>query len=394
MATITSKGVEKTTLFEYKTLLQTAYKEAIGGTISLIEQSPIGQQVGIDSITYSRIDDQIIESLQQLNIQAAQGVQLDNFAATFSLPVRSATNSLATVKVTGTPGTTITQGALAKTVNNDLFKCVQDIIIQSDSEATGQFIAVESGTVAILANTLTQIVTAIPGWDSINNAQDGTIGSTKASDTEYRKDYYARLGLYSRGTIEALTASVSTVSGVLEVKIYQNDTSENITLQNVVLLPHSIAVIVEGGDATAIANAIRLKKSAGVGTKAQDVSLQTEVVFPAPILPIYFFYVQFVVVAITVTIRQFLNVPNVETQIKNQILSYFDGTFDDTIPKIGIGDTLYKSRLYTPINSVRGFEVDGLTIEIAGSGDQESITPNLNQKLITTADAIGVNIVL
>jgi hypothetical protein len=70
-----------------------------------------------------------------------------------------------------------------------------------------------------------------------------------------------------------VNAAVSAVSGVVRVKPYENDTD---IVDDNGIVPHSIALVVEGGDATMIADAIRTKKGGGTGTFGTSTQIVTD----------------------------------------------------------------------------------------------------------------------
>lgn len=397
MATITDEGIESTSLATYKSNLETTFQNSLGNDLDLDAQTPQGQMIGILSVGFSQIDDSIVQLFQLLNIYNCAGQQIDGYGALFNVSREAATYSTVIATVTGVASTEIPAGSQAETTNGDLFEASANITIESGGTGSGEFQAVESGPIEIEANSLTQIITNVIGWETVNNADAGTEGENEEDDLVYLNRYFGEIYKNANGTVESVRAAVLAVDGVIACNVAENNTSENVTKQSVELLPHSIAVIVNGGDSQDIGDAIYDKKSDGCDTEGADTGLQTAVTVSTNdgnyTITIYYYPVEFVSVTISIVIEQYDAVADTITQIKDAIIAYFDGTFSSDDDGIGIGDILYQSRLYTPINSVNGFDVVSLDQEITGSGTPQTIiTPDLNQQLTVTSNTINVTI--
>ena len=109
---------------------------------------------------------------------------------------------------------------------------------------------------------------------------------------------------------------------VTDVVVVENDSSEPATIQGVTLVRNSIYVIVNGGDNTAIAEAIRNSKSGGCATNGE-----VSVLLPGTYIPIQFSRPQNTNVYVQVTLDKDENTPeNYEELIKNAIVANFNGS--------------------------------------------------------------------
>ncbi|MCV5209418.1 hypothetical protein OFC00_31520, partial [Escherichia coli] len=81
-----------------------------------------------------------------------------------------------------------------------------------------------------------------------------TVGVAAETNAELRVRQSQSVALPSLTPFEAVDGAIANISGVTRHKLYENDTD---TTDANGLPPHSIAAIVEGGDATVIANSIR-----------------------------------------------------------------------------------------------------------------------------------------
>jgi uncharacterized phage protein gp47/JayE len=128
----------------------------------------------------------------------------------------------------------------------------------------GNFTAEEFGPADVSVDSLTQIVSTLTGWDTVNNSVVGAAGRNLETDDELRLRYDAGVYLLGSGTVESIKANLQqNVSGITNLEVYEN---ENDTADADGRPPHSIEVIVYGGDPVEIANQIFLTKAAGIDT--------------------------------------------------------------------------------------------------------------------------------
>lgn len=133
--------------------------------------------------------------------------------------------------------------------------------------------SVEDGPISAEVGEVTEIVTLVPGWDTVNNLQVASLGRLTETDDQLRTRYTS--GVYALGaaTLPALQANLeSRVPGITSVRVFENDTD----LTDVVgRPPHSIHVVAEGGLDSEIAAAIFQYKAAGIDTFG---AIETEVI--------------------------------------------------------------------------------------------------------------------
>ena len=129
------------------------------------------------------------------------------------------------------------------------------------------------------------------------------------------------------------------VGGVTRWRGYENDTS---TVDANALPPHSICLVVEGGDSAAIAEAIALKKTPGCYTLG-DIEVMTR---DSKGLPnaIRFYRPIVVHVRLRVTLQPLAGyLSTTGSAIKSNIAAHINA--------LRIGDDVLASRLLTPINA-------------------------------------------
>lgn len=387
MAIVDDTGITPTTLTEYQESIQTIYKGAYGEGIDLGSKSPQAQQIDNEALSMSQADDALVSASQATNIYRAFGNQLEGQAALLGINKRGATNTLVPVTLGGTPATVIPSGSRAKSDSGDLFETLEDLQLDVGGSLSASMSAVETGPIAVLTGELTQIVDVVPGWETVINPSDGTVGTVVETDAEYRQRYFTELFINAVSVLDATVAIVAAQDNVVEVIGVENDTGSSIIIQNITVDAHSIAIVVEGGLDEDIKDAIRLKKTGGTATTG------TTTVLDPPHQPINFFRADFIDAEITITTTAGVNFPsNGVTLLKERVFAYVNGgitgdvgpDFENffEIDGMTISEDLDKYRLFTPINSVPGHTVSGLTLQDkANPGDVQILTTDLDEKI-------------
>lgn len=218
----------------------------------------------------------------------------------------------------------------------------------------GEVIAENTGPIEQLVNTITEIATPILGWDSVTNPIAASPGSLEETDEALRLRFRNSKFNRATNTLDAIYSALISIDSVEEVVIYENDTD---AVDGNGVPGHSFLPIVLGGLSTDIANAIWDNKPIGIlsygntTVAINDIQgFSHDISFSRP---------DGVVVYISIDLTTDANYPaNGDDQVKQALIDYFSSQF-------GIGDDVIYSRLYTPINSIPGHEVNSLTIGLA-----------------------------
>lgn len=194
---------------------------------------------------------------------------------------------------------------------------------------------------------LTEIVTLVPGWNSVNNLQAAAAGRDAETDAELRARYTS--GVYALGaaTLPALQANLEVrVPGLRTVKVFENDGD---VTDSDGRPPHSIHVVARGGLDQDIAQVIFDYKAAGIDTHGAveiDVvdteGVTHEIHFDRP-TPFYIW------VDVTITLlpeTEEVFPPDGLTRIANNILAA--GT------ALGVGQDVIWQRLLAAVHAVPG----------------------------------------
>lgn len=152
----------------------------------------------------------------------------------------------------------------------DLATARSGVLVLSDNLTTASvtviadFATNEYGRYIFPNGTITEIITMITGFESVENLIIPTYGQLQETDTELRHSYLAKSAIRSTRMIDSICAQLlSSVSNVDSAKGYENDTDET---DDEGRPPHSVEIIVDGGNEAEIASVILDKKAAGIQT--------------------------------------------------------------------------------------------------------------------------------
>jgi uncharacterized phage protein gp47/JayE len=250
----------------------------------------------------------------------------------------------------------------------------------------GQLVAVEVGVINQDANTITEIVTPVLGWDSVTNPLDASPGRLVETDEELRLRFRNTKLERSSNILDSLYSALLNVDGVEELAIYENDT--DITDSNGVLA-HSFLPIVLGGSSQIIAETIWQNKPMGIASQGNTIVPITDsqgflhnIGFERP-TPVTI-YISMVLSLNPEAPIQFPS--DGADQIRAAIQTYASENF-------GVGKDVIYSRLFTPINTIPGHQINSLFI---GTTPSPVGTSNLVVGFadISSFESININIVV
>lgn len=336
-ATVTASGISAP---DYQTILSTIteYFQQIYGTDAYLEpDSKDGQMVALVALAVHDANNTAIEVYNSFSPSSGMTDALTRNVKINGIARKAATNSTVDVTITGTAGTTITNGSV-KDANGIVWNLPASVTIDVGGSVTVTATCANSGAVAAVAGSITKINTPTRGWTAVTNASAATVGSAAETDAQLRVRQAQSVAIPALTPFDAVDGAIANVSGVTRHKLYENDTG---AVNSDGIPGHSIAAIVDGGDITEIAQTIRGKKGQGVATfGSTTVTVPDKYDNPHAIrfsrstnVPIY----------VAITLKVFTGyTTQVGEQIKQAIADY--------INSLTIGDDVLLSRLYSPAN--------------------------------------------
>lgn len=277
---IDDTGLNIEPLNELVTRLEDSFKDIYGSDINVDANSPDGQMINIFAQAIEDVKEVIKDVYNSFAISTATGRSLDTRVALNGLARAGATNTITPVSVTVDQNVTLqgldSVGGNPFTVQDDTennFQ-LQDEITLTPGTYSLNFQAEVDGLIEVTLNTIQTIVTLQAGVVSVDNPDSPiVVGVDEETDQQLRARQQRSVALPSQGYLDGLDGALLAVKDVFDSKVYENDTP--VTDVNGIP-PHSIWAVVDGGEEQDIGDTIRLKKTAGCGTKGDVVVEYTE----------------------------------------------------------------------------------------------------------------------
>lgn len=386
VCTIDENGIFKPDYATVLAYLQDQFRGIYGQDIYIDPDSQDGQMLAIFAAAVDDANAMAVQVYNAFSPSSARGVGLSSVVKINGIKRLVASNSTVDLLITGQAGTTII-GGIATDDGGNQWLLPSPVVIPFDGDITVTAIAKGVGAIAALPGTVTGIGTPTRGWQSVTNPAAAVVGQPVELDAQLRKRQTVSTALPSLTVFEGTIGAVASITGVDRLKGYENDTG---TTDANGIPAHSISLVVQGGDATAIAQAIAAKKTPGTGTYGSTSVTVTDEYGVAR--DIRFFR------PTTATIKVTLNVTAmtgytaaIETAIKRSIV--------DWVNALEIGESVEFAEIYVPANlngdlDRRTYKITAMTIAKnagpAGTADlaiafNEAATAALSDISITVA---------
>ena len=384
MVRVTENGIIGTTFGDYIRRIREQFRNNVNSDISLEQGTPQGQIVGILAQALWDIDRQVVSLGSTNAISLASGRHLNDLVSLIGIARTEATRSTVTATLSGTVGTIIPNGSFASTTRGDRFYTTQEYTIaSSNGQVSANMESEQFGPVPAEIGDLTNVVSNVPGWLTVNNDAPATPGIYRETDTELRARYLSIIRRNSVGSESSIRSAISEVEGVTKIKLLVNNVNASTTIEGVSTGPHSVTAIVKGGSDRDVARALHSSVASGIATAAtqthdRDITEDidgTNITFIRP-------EEREVVITMATTRATGFPVDGV-TQIRNAIIRFFNG--------LDLGQNVAVSELYGVIYSIPAHVVSSLTVQ-QNSNDIDGIALNSDQ--IFTVEASNITITL
>lgn len=272
---IDSTGLKTKTLTEILHELQygapsyAGFYAIFGAGINIGPNSPDGNLLNIIAQVAIDMEELLAAINASFDPDQAVGTLLDARCAINGVSRQGATYTVQNILVTVTaaltlPGLNTSSPFTVADANGNQFQLITSNVFGGAGAVSLPFRAAQIGAVLTTVNTITNIVTGLLGVASVNNPTAATsIGQDQETDAALRIRRANSVSLPSKGFLEGLLGALVDIPGVVQAKIYENNT--NATVGGIP--GHSIWVIVNapGSLNAAIAQAIYVKRNAGCG---------------------------------------------------------------------------------------------------------------------------------
>lgn len=268
---LTANGLQVSTNPELVEDLTTSFQEIYGEDISVEQNAPDGQLINIFAQGQTDIRELLVQLYNSFDPDNCSGRLLDERCAINNVFRKGGTFTTIDIQIV-TDRTVSLQGldadfndveATGYTIQDNAGN--QFILVNSQTLTAGThsvlFRAQKLGRVETTIGTITTPVTIVLGVVSVNNpTAPVSIGQNEETDTELKIRRRQSTSISSSGYLNGLLAYVLQLDGVTDAALYENYSNQTNELG---IPPHCIWLIVEGGSAAEIANALYIKKSYG-----------------------------------------------------------------------------------------------------------------------------------
>ena len=356
-------------------------------------------------ITNLRPTTQNIISRDNFNIAAIRAVSIDGNPLTVALngsvysvtPARGTTESTALASLAETIVDDDFVATIGETDGLLYITAIQETSINSlllsDNLTTESVSSVftfqteDVGDIYLPAGAITTITRAVTGLNSVTNVGTYIAGREKESDSDYRKSYMEKIFSHSERMSNSIRSAIlNNCQGVSAIAVYENDSN---TTDSYGRYPHSVEVVVDGGDETEIAQQILNTKAGGISTYGSvEISLTGDygeellIRFSRPDYLYLWFHVE-------ITIARNATLPtNYADLIREIILSKMNSLDcgEDVIPQ-----NLFFPDIYTQIYGVGFIEMTiGVGVDRPATFTERNVYATIRERCITRENMIEV----
>lgn len=362
------------------------------------------QYVGTDSAIYQllsilslKIADCNLGLQLQYNQRApttAVGAGLDSVLKLNGLARAPFTYSIASLTLTGTPGTVIVNG-FAQDVSGNLWAIPSPTTLVGGT-ATVSATCTTPGNIVALPGQISSIATPVSGWASVTNSTAAAPGVAVETDSKARARQAISVALPSLTTLQSTIAAVLAVPGVTRVcPGYPTPGGPGTSIENPTGATdspwgnpaHSISMVVENGTDAAVAQAIYGARGIGCFTNGTTTVSVTDPV-TGYVMNISFFRPTYEPIVVATQVHGYATTPTSATlaAIQTVVANYLNN--------LNIGETISIAAVNAEIMSVNAlltapaFGVRSLTIGVAVAVTTGSITTGTNA--LTVASSTGI----
>lgn len=266
--TIDANGISAPQFADVLAWLQDQYRAIYGADVYLGNDSQDGQFLGILAAAINDSNAAAVACYNAFSPATAQGAGLSSVVKINGIARLVPTPSTVDLQIVGQAGTVIDRGLVEDAEGNE-WALPATVTIPVGGMVLVTATASELGAISAPPATVTRIKTPVFGWQTVTNPTAAVEGRPVETDAALRVRQALSVAVPSLTIFEGIIGSVANLPGVTRIRGYENDTDA--TDANGIP-SHSIAVIVEGGDAQAIAETIAEKKTPGTGTAGDIVT--------------------------------------------------------------------------------------------------------------------------
>lgn len=359
IATIDQNGIMTPLFTEVLSYLQGQYHQIYGADVDLDPDTQDGQWIAVIAAAIHDANQTIAAAYQAYSPTYAQGVGLSSVVKINGIRRLRASTSTVLLRCVGIPGRQIGGSVVSDNLSLDSqWQLPLDVVIPIEGEIEVTATSMVWGAISAGVDTITEIVTPVPGWQTVSNPEPAVIGKPVETDAVLRRRQTQSTANPSQSIVTGIQGGIGNLVGVSRVMVYENPTG----VPDANGIPaHAMAAVVQGGNALDIANSIALRKTPGSPTFGTTNVL----VFDSRGVPstINFFELSLVPVKVQIEVRPLPGYTStIEREIIASVLAY--------LMQLPIGYDSYYSKL---VAATQLPEPDGLTYDVTWVGQARGI---------------------
>ncbi len=261
-ARVDATGIHAPTFSDIQAFLIGQFQAIYGADIVVSNDSQDGQLIGIFALALAETNNACIAVYNSYSPSTSQGVGLSSMVKINGMQRHVPSNSTAPIQIIGSAGAVILNGIVQDTPGND-WALPASIVIPPSGDVTVTATCQTSGAITASIGDISRIKTVTLGWQTASNTAPAAPGSPVENDAQLRVRQSTSTALPAQSVLSGIIGGVAGLPGVVAIKGYENDTN-NTDAHGIP--PHSISLVVQGGDAIQICQTILLKKTPGCYT--------------------------------------------------------------------------------------------------------------------------------
>jgi hypothetical protein len=328
---------------------------AFGGNLNTSPATPQGQLATSLAAIINQANATFLQFTNLVDPALSSGRMQDAIGRIYFLSRNPSTSTVVQCTCVGLPGVVIPINSLAQDQAGNVYYSTQAATIPLSGSIVVPFANQIPGATGCAANSLNIIYQAIPGWDSINNAAAGVIGTSVETASQFETRRFNSVAQNSSGWISALRSAVLSVPNVIDCYVTENNQSTTQTIGGVSLVANSMYVAVVGGNSAAVAQAIWLHKNPGANYNGNTtVTVYDTQSGYSPPYPAYAVTSQTPInlpISFAVAMANNGYVPaNALSLVQSAIVAAFSGL--DGGQRVRIGQVVFASRFYATLAAI------------------------------------------
>ena len=270
---IDANGFKAESFTEILTRLSNGLKNIYGQDINLDQDTPDGQQLGIQANIISDFQDLALYIYNSMDPDLADGANFDKLL-----------KLLARTRLPSSRSTVDIEMVLNKTVSIPASYTIKDLNNQNWIIGTAQtldagthlvsFYSEDWGNITAEPNTINEQVTILTEVVSINNPESAISGRDEESIVQVRERRNKILEINASSTIGSIIGKILDLNGVIDAVPYENMTKIYDPVRDIE--PNSYWIVVKGGDIAQISEIIAKDKTGGTGLKGKVETVYIE----------------------------------------------------------------------------------------------------------------------